>query len=205
MELFGIDWQLVTPEEVQSLIDGLENIDVQVGDCKHTIFHCVALWNANPNVIDVLKNAKAKPNIPDKCGKTPLHLAAESNNRNSKIIEALLNAGAELNAEDKKKRTPLYLAIKNNTDYKVIEFLVDANADLKMGADEKGTLLHLALANYKKFKNMGIREYGVIRILLQKGVDYNTPNAEGKTPLALAIADKNQTAIQILKEAGASE
>ncbi len=206
------DWEIKDPNEKIKLIKELKLEELNKKDeYGFTRLHRDARCTNYSQVISAFKDKGADINVHDKNRRTPLHWAAWENHetfeysKEKTIVEALLNAGAELDAKDKKGHTPLYFAIKNNISCEVIDALVDANADLKMGTDEKGTLLHLALMNYNKFKGFDIREYYAIRILLKKGVDYNITNAEGKTPLALAIADKNQTAIQILKEAGASE
>ena len=213
MELSHIDWRVITPKEVQGLIDGMESVDVKVGFCKRTIFHWVALWNLNHAVIDVLKKAKANPNIPDKDGMTPLHLAADNNDENPKVIEALLDAGADINALDNSKRTPIHIAASFNKNQHVMQALVNAKEATLNKEDKDGnTPLHLSVtippylidAGYIMRHTYGTRE--VIKVLLNAKANINAVNNKEETPLCIAIKNKQGSeVIRVLKEAGAKE
>ena len=64
------------------------------------------------DVVRVLLNAGADPNIADDVGDTPLHVAAAYGHK--MVVEMLLNAGADANMENNNRETPLYWAKRHS-------------------------------------------------------------------------------------------
>nr|WP_283435666.1 ankyrin repeat domain-containing protein [Neorhodopirellula lusitana] len=69
-------------------------------------------------------------------GRSPLHVAAMSNN--AAMITILLEAGAKANATDDMGQTPLWLAC-SNADYRAVEALLAGGADASIPARSGGT------------------------------------------------------------------
>lgn len=92
------------------------------------------------------------------------------------ILKLLIQHGASVNATNEQSQTPLLLALKNmphNQGQKVlgkIKFLIDGYTATMDGA------LHLAT----KRENVG-----VVKLLIDRGVDVNATDAAGQTPLHL--------------------
>lgn len=109
----------------------------------------------------------------DKDGNTLLHLAAK--NRNSdKELKFLIEKGANVNAANAAGETPLEIAIINqNAAHATLLLKNNANPN-PSGRD----LLHKAIETQYI--------YGIVPLLKYKG-DLHAPNAEGKTPIDLAI------------------
>ena len=113
----------------------------------------------------------------DRYERTPLHLAAESN-ENPVLIETLLKAGADPMARNKWQSTPLHLAARFNENVAVIEALLRAGADLAARNQWQSTALHYA-ARYNA-------NPAVIKTLLNSGADLTALNEDDRTPLYLA-------------------
>ena len=61
--------------------------------------------------------------------RTPLHQAADGDDRKKPIVELLLNSGAEVNAQDVDGNTPLHVAAANN-GLGIVKVLIQRGANL---------------------------------------------------------------------------
>lgn len=97
--------------------------------------------------------------------------------------------------------SPLLLAIQNNYPPKLISDFIIAGADVNYAIPTTGeTALHIALKNRL---NYHLRFY--IPILIKAGINVNTKNTDGESPLYLAaeIQSYDNVIIKALLEAGA--
>jgi ankyrin repeat protein len=159
------------------------------------------------NVIAVQKllENRADPNIADKNGVTPLHLAAK-NKDTTELIDIILETGqCNINGVDDDGRTPLHYAIERPD--RVVT--INALRLIKMGADpgiadKNGvTPLHLAARNAESMDLID-------ELLLNTGAVYvNCVDKQGRTPLDSARNNKQhglgQRIIDRLKESGSKE
>ena len=131
----------------------------------------------------------------DNNGKTPLHLAAGTN-ENPAVITALLDAGADLEARHNGGLTPLHGAAVTNENPAVISALLDAGADLeaRSKAGLMGQLWLYGRANNSLLSNIGIDLVPPSAEAQAAGMAERFPSAPardgvGTTPLHLAAGD----------------
>jgi len=140
-------------------------------------------------VVRTLITLGADKDKKDGYGYTPLHRAAES--RHLDVVRILLEKGANQHLLDRSRRAPLHLAARGGVAAMVAE-LIKHGADVNGQTLMKFTVLHLSITHPN-----------VVRLLIDKGANLDTPNYEGVTPLHLAIENKKVVTAQILADRGA--
>lgn len=147
------------------------------------------------------------PDARNQLGYTLLHVAAWSGEENSGILQLLLDRNADVNSTAQHKYTPLHIAVGYRKRKAVASFL-DAGASVNCRDDLGRTPLHFAIhANWTNPPNptpsppcdMWIVE----RLLGHPGVDLDSANAAGITPLMWAVMRKNADAVRALLNKGA--
>lgn len=126
-------------------------------------------------------------------GDTPLHEAARDN---LPELQALIAATSPIDVENRIGYTPaMEAARQGHAD--VVRELADAGADLNHRGNDLGmgmTALHLAADR---------NQTEVIRLLISRGVDVNSGNAQGTTALLWALGEGATEAANALLDAGA--
>jgi ankyrin repeat protein len=129
-----------------------------------------ALLEANPNLV----NTKTED------GDTLLQLAALSGHED--VVRLLLRNGADVNAKDGISRTALHEVAfvwwRPRDDTNIADLLLDNGADANARDKYGDTPLDFACENGKS---------GVVAALLAHHANVNTKNAEGRSPLFLAL------------------
>lgn len=147
----------------------------------------------DPALIGLLLDAGADLQAEDLFQLTPLHRAAQADRLEA--LEYLLARGADPNARDRVGKTPLMLACRHRSA-DLVARLLDAGADPGAHSVTGMTAVHYA-AQYSP---------AALQILADRGVDLDTPDREGQTPLmtlARGGIARNWPAIQLLLEQGA--
>jgi ankyrin repeat protein len=167
-------------------------------------------------------------------GKTPLVIAAEKNDLDAvKVLLENGNVRTKIDSTDKEGNSAhMYAARQGNRE--MMKLLVDSGAgakiDIALGEllddiapamakenveraldiigdnikalDAAGNNILMLLINSQKFLGAGRTE--LIKGLINRGLDINIANAQGKTPLIIAAEKGDLNAIQLLLSAGAN-
>ncbi|XP_042310083.1 ankyrin repeat and death domain-containing protein 1B isoform X2 [Sceloporus undulatus] len=191
---------------------------------KRTALHFAVAGN-HISAVDFLLHHKARVDIADKHGLTPVHLAAWSGNLDIMLI--LIKAGADQKAKNQERRNALHLAAQNNSvrivDYFIQDLhLLDLNTRDEKGrkpfllAAEKG---HAEMVNELISLNLSTSEkdndgntalhlaaknghHEVVEVLLPQWEEINEFNEDGETPFYLAVAGGHEKCADLLLEAG---
>jgi ankyrin repeat protein len=143
------------------------------------------------NKIEFDKEIKKDPyktiNAADKNGKTALHWAEENNNPYMKF--KLVNNGAIPTIKDKKGKSSIFLALLKGDERTVLHYIKTYAFNIFWKDKDNNTILHWAAKH-------GFPE--TISISLKKGVDINSLNNKGYTPLMMAALSHKINAIKLL-------
>ncbi len=165
----------------------------------------LAVIRGDLQVVQLLLDSEADPNVQNQKGETPLHLAVDKGHH--EIVLALLARGANPNLKDSEKRTPLHLASfvpphRPNKDlaHYTVRVLLEARAFPGFIDAEGETALHRATRS---------PDQGVISALLNYGlseIQLNALNHYGETALHIAVSNRlnsNPKVAEILLRVGA--
>lgn len=163
---------------INELID--LNIDINRTDNNKWTALFWAIFTKNNKVTQLLLYHKAKTNIKDPLGLTPLHICALNNN--VKAIELLQKNKTKINIKESKyQTTPLQCTLyNNNTD--AFESLLKKNNNIHQTDLFDRTLIHIAVIN---------ENTKAVKILLKEPINLNQKDLFGRTPLHWAIEKNN--------------
>ena len=156
--------------------------------------HYAAL-KCQKEVVQLLINEGADPDITDIWGNSPLHYAAHYGFIN--VAKVLIEGGSDPSKASKCRATPLHYAV----DFKdegndMTELLLNAGSDPNI-TDKFGQipLHHAATIGCKR----------AVQLLLEKGSDPNRLDTCGNTPLTYAAMTGCEDIVQLLQDAGAKQ
>lgn len=139
-----------------------------------------------------LQKYKEYLNTYDKCGYTPLQLAANIHDVYS--AELLINEGANLNINSFRSKTnALHIAAEEHQS-DIIKLLIHAGADLNIKGYNEKTALHIAVEAHR---------LDIAKLLVHAGADLNVQDRYGSTPLHKAAFGCNLDIVKLLIHAGA--
>ena len=178
-------------EVLQLLLDYGANVNA-IDNCNETVL-MKAYWNGNTDVINVLLNAGADPNIADFKGVPLIYYAVEGGGSKD-VLQAIIDHCADVNATINGNLTPFMKACRmGNADAACL--LLKAGADPDFALDDGDTCLHDAVRRgYTK---------EVLGTMIDHGADVNATNRNNATALMIACKKGNMESINILLNAGA--
>lgn len=196
-----------TGQEAQSLIDRGGRIDARTREgC--TALHFAA-GRGLPDVVQVLLERGAVPNVASNAKQTPLHwvtkwawdpddgehaiLEQRDPAKQAESARLLLKHGADPNAKDFRGRTPLFDAAFDG-NVALVKMLLDNGARAAVSDVDGHTPLHHA------------RDAQIARLLLAHGADVNARDKwENRTPLHYANGSSFKEVAEVLKEHGGTQ
>lgn len=169
-----------------------KKVDVNAKEEGTTALH-LAVSQGNAEIVSLLLEAGANPNIRDEEKQTPLMMLYGENA--SEILDLLLRAGAKVNVKDTGGRTPLMIAAEEG-NIEVIRTLLSAGAKVNKRDNEGRTALMYAIEE---------ESLESVRAILAAGADVRIRDEEGKTAFQIAVENDNEEIIELLKAYGANE
>ncbi|OPZ83205.1 MAG: Phosphocholine transferase AnkX [bacterium ADurb.Bin429] len=152
---------------------------------------------------ELLLRTGANPNAEDSFGMTPLSRVS-----NPAIVRMLIEHGADVNHVGQNGITPAF----NARSLEALEVLLAHGARIDMVDNRGNTLLHQAAEEMILTDSDEIRECIVIRplqqamriaeLFIEHSLDINARNHAGKTPMGVAIEEKNEELAAFLREHG---
>lgn len=145
----------------------------------------------------------ADVNARDSNGTTPLKALIPCRNpeigeEELRIIDALANAGADLNLPDNTGATPLACAIQT-AHFAATARLIALGAELNPVLPGGENYVHPAA----RLKMEKTEAQHILQALIVAGVDFDTADDRGRTPLHAAVVAGNASAVQVLLRYGA--
>jgi ankyrin repeat protein len=198
-------------QTIDKLLTKNPDLNQTYGDYQSTLLH-QAVSKGNLEIATQLLQKKANPNIQDRDGKTCFHCPELSR----EMTELLLQHGADPCIKDLSQKTPLHYG----QDEYVTQLLLMRGVDPNAQDDTGNTILHKPNIPFKIAKMVleyngkpGIKNNQndvslhyvqsaeVVRLFLTHEADPSAKNRAGKTPLDRALADQNNSVIELLLQA----
>ena len=165
--------------------------------------------------IEYLKKKGVRINARDLDGNTVLHniltemIGMFDDNASVKL---LINCGANVNAQNNKKETPLHVSVKNeNTSLEIVHTLLKAGAEVNSRTYQGKTALHYLIPQWYDYDGDDARVRAnrfkaLIDLLISKGLDINSIDNKGDTPLHTIARrfSEQKEAINFLVKKGAN-
>uniref|UniRef100_A0AAX7SKW3 Ankyrin repeat domain 52a n=1 Tax=Astatotilapia calliptera TaxID=8154 RepID=A0AAX7SKW3_ASTCA len=185
----------------------------------NTALH-VACYMGQEAVATELVNHGANVNQPNKCGYTPLHLAAVSTN-GALCLELLVNNGADVNQQSKEGKSPLHMAAIHGR-FTRSQILIQNGGEIDCVDKYGNTPLHVAAKYGHELLISTLMTNGADTLfahcptgqlysivssmskehVLSAGFDINTPDNFGRTCLHAAASGGNVECLNLLLSSG---
>jgi ankyrin repeat protein len=183
-------------EAVRLLIDAGADVNADTADGSILVKAAVEGY---PEVVEMLLDAGADIDAMGRAwvqGDAPaLWAAVASEHGVIEVARLLIEHGADVDQVDPTTNaTPLILAASTNQS-DMVELLLESGADINFQSSDGTTALHAAAFN--PFGGRSSPE--AARVLIEHGAALNITDAQGRTPLDIALPD----VAEILREAGA--
>ncbi len=149
---------------------------------------------------------------------TALTLAASKGHR--LMVELLISKGADVNTKEQMKYSPLHYAAMHG-HYEITKLLVDAGANVNAEDSRSRTPLYKAvLAGHKDVAGLLVKNQAYVpfphlhfaafmgdltkvKKIIKEGVEVDSKDGEGRTPLIFAALGGNRQVVELLVEKGA--
>lgn len=163
-----------------NLVGGSVDPNAQDWDGNTSLHYLVASDSTNKGV-DLLLEKGANPNLPNKFGETPIHVAAGAGQTASSNLEMLLDRGGNPNSKTLKGESPLMFAISGYMpSTAAVRILVEAGAgpECVLKTQPHVSLLERAISQSVR---ADYNPSNVVALMLRAGADPLVPASNGDT------------------------
>ena len=138
---------------------------------------CATRWQNSPEktieIVKILAPLTDNPNAPDKCGNTPIHVAAL--NGHTEIVKIMAPLTDNPNAPNQHKITPIHVAVyKGHTE--IVKILAPLTNNPNAPCNGRTPIYWAAYYGYTE----------IVKILAPLTDNPNAPGEDGKTPISIA-------------------
>ncbi|KAJ6118960.1 hypothetical protein N7471_013580 [Penicillium samsonianum] len=180
---------------VQNMLRAGANVNLRSPNRAQSTALLEAINNKHISVVQILLESGALPDVADARSRRPLVLATKGRS-DVAITKLLLEHGAMADAVVFDKHAPLLEAVRSNQESKVV-LLLKHGADIHILDRRTGmTLVHIAAS-----KNA---TPGIIKILIDSGIQMESQDNMGRTPLQAAAGHSCTRAVRLLLHLGAN-
>ena len=173
------------PKLLEYVCDCGFSLDERVGKRQMTALE-YATWVAYVDGVRILLARGAKPNVCDKNGTSPLHIACGAMNRLPS--RAIVEDETWLTGKYKEKRAQSYM--DSQTRVELIDILIENKADLLLAHSSGKSPLHFAA-------DLGSPQ--VVQHLIKLGASTSAKDNKGRTPYDIAVARKYTKVAELLQ------
>ena len=203
---------------IKALIEAGAHVNDIDPESKTTSLHYSARYGT-AEIVTTLIEAGANIHAKNNYGNTPLHNAVEANN--NEVIRALINAKSNLDEKNIKGETPLHYSALYGTVETVVT-LINAGANIE--AETKTGITPIQYSQDISIMNIFLNENASIKIeyhagflkdaitrfgsaelikkLIDKGLDINSIDRLGRTPISYAVSSGNNEFVKIILDNG---
>ncbi|SPR12432.1 ankyrin repeat domain-containing protein [Orientia tsutsugamushi] len=147
-----------------------------------------AVHKQHVDIVKLMLDSGADPNVQNMYGATPLHFAIVDN-CNVDIIYLLLDKNANINAQNKNGSTPLHNAAFHGRNSIIMQIISNSAADIDLQDNDGQTLLHIAAQNCSQ---------DLVEFLLDRKANIHITDKSGKTPIHSAAKNAFKNVVQLL-------
>lgn len=165
--------------------------DLELIDTSGMTLLGIAARAGQTEVVNILLEAKAKPNAMDRRGRTPLMAAIQKRDTNIQTINALIAGGADVNARDRSAGASVLIwAAGPLGSAGEVSALLEAGSNVNV-VDARG--------NTPLIWAVRFGSADTVKAMLQAGADVNATNKEGKSALTY-ISQRQVAKASIISE-----
>ena len=187
--VLGIASMIGTTTIAKMLIDAGAGVNLGGNETTSLILACE---ESREDIVNLLLQSGADPNLQTDTGQTALLSVDYSNCHSLGIVRSLLEAGAVVNTQDSNGWSGLAIACKYGC-YRIAELLIRYGADVQLSVFDKSTPLMIA-CHY--------RHEDIAALLLNSQADPNLLNGRKNTALMMACHQQLAQTVSLLLSSG---